>query len=148
MARSTIELIRALRATAARLSQGAQYKWSHFGLCNCGNLAQTITHLSPEEVYRAAFTRSGDWGEQAREFCPTSGYPIDFVFQQLFSLGMEPEDVQHLERLSDGRVLKRLGVQQLAHNQRDDVVRYMRAWADLLEEERGEVAEAWALAAE
>ena len=140
MARPTVELVHALRATAARLSSGGSYKWSHFGQCNCGNLAQTVTRLSPEQVYRAAFARAGDWGEQAREFCPTSGYPIDFVLQRLFELGLEPEDVQHLERLSDDRVLRRVGTAQLAHNRREDVIVYMQAWADLLEESRSELA--------
>jgi hypothetical protein len=133
MARPTVELVHALRATAARIESGAAYKWSHFGQCNCGNLAQTVTQLSPEEVYRAAFARSGDWGEQAREFCPVSGYPIDFVFSQLFAIGLAPEDVQRLERLSDRHVLARLGVTELRHNRREDVVEYMEAWADLLE---------------
>ena len=137
MARPTVELIQALRVTATRLAggeAGARYKWSHFGQCNCGNLAQTVTKLSPEQVYRAAFDRSGDWGEQAREFCSTSGYPIDFVLTRLFELGLGQSDIRHLERLSDDRVLKRLEVSSLAHNQRDNVVRYMNAWADLLED--------------
>jgi hypothetical protein len=150
MARPTIELIYALRGTASRLSHGAAYSWSHFGQCNCGNLAQTITQLSPEQVYRAAFERAGDWGEQALEFCPTSGFPIDFVLARLFELGLEREDMRHLERLSDDRVLKRLGVVSLAHNQRENVVRYMEAWADLLEESLPSDATrpVWATAAE
>lgn len=147
MARATVQLIRALRTTAQRLQSGGTYKWSHFGQCNCGNLAQTVTQLTPEQVYRAAFARAGDWGEQAREFCPTSGYPIDFVLARLFELGLEREDVRHLERLTDARVLKRLGVQELAHNERGNVVRYMNAWADLLEDSLP-IAADWSLAAE
>ncbi len=146
MARPTVELIQALRVTAERLSRGAAYKWSHFGQCNCGNLAQTVTRLTPEQVYEAAFVRAGDWAEQAREFCPTSGYPIDFVLQRLFELGLTPDDVHHLERLSEDRVLRRLGVSALAHNQRANVVAYLRAWADLLEEALPPAA--WPLAAE
>jgi hypothetical protein len=147
MARPTVQLIHALRTTAQRLQRGNAYKWSHFGQCNCGNLAQTITQLSPREVYEAAFQRAGDWGQQALEFCPTSGYPIDFVLARLFELGMEREDVRHLERLTDARVLKRLGVQELAHNQRANVISYMNAWADLLEEALPAEA-TWPLAAE
>lgn len=147
MARPTVQLIRALRTTAQRLQAGSAYKWSHFGQCNCGNLAQTITQLTPEQVYRAAFERSGDWGQQALEFCPTSGYPMDFVLARLFELGLEREDVRHLERLSDGRVLKRLGLQELAHNKRENVVLYMNAWADLLEDALPVEAD-WLLAAE
>lgn len=148
MARPTIQLVQALRSTAARLEDGeSAYKWSHFGQCNCGNLAQTITSLTPEQVYRAAFERAGDWGQQALEFCPTSGYPIDFVLAQLFAIGVESEDVRHLERLSDAHVLKQLGVQELAHNRRENVVAYMRAWADMLEAALPAQAD-WSLAAE
>lgn len=135
MARATIELVQALRATAARLSNGAKYRWSHFAVCNCGNLAQTITRLTPKQIYDAAFQRPGDWGEQAMEFCPTSGYPIDWVLGKMLAIGMTPEDVRHLERLSDDRVLRRVGAgRPLRHTCREDVVLYMRAWADLLEE--------------
>jgi hypothetical protein len=147
LARPTIQLVRALRITASRLDRGSAYKWSHFGQCNCGNLAQTITALTPEQVYRAAFERAGDWGQQALEFCPTSGYPIDFVLARLFAIGVERDDVRHLERLTDARVLKRLGVQELAHNERENVIAYMRAWADLLEEALPIEAD-WSLAAE
>jgi hypothetical protein len=148
MARPTVELIRALRVTATRLSHGANYKWSDFANCNCGNLVQSVTNLSPRVIYEAAFKRSGDWGEQAREFCPSSGYPIDYVLERLFTLGLAPEDVRHLERLSDDRVLRELGVQELAYTQREDVIRYMQAWANLLERQLPRNAVAWLEAAE
>ncbi len=148
MARPTIPLISALRTTAARLDGGASYKWSHFAQCNCGNLAQTITSLSPTEIYEAAFQRSGDWGEQAMEFCATSGYPIDYVIGKMLELGMSRDDVRHLERLSDPEVCRRIGW-SLRHSSRDDVVAYMNTWADLLEERlASEDAAPLALAAE
>jgi hypothetical protein len=55
------------------------------------------------------------------------------VLSSLFELGMEPEDVQHLERLDDGRVLRHAGVSSLSYTRREDVVRYMQAWASLME---------------
>jgi hypothetical protein len=145
MARPTLELVTALRATARRLEAGADYKWSDFARCNCGNLVQSITTLSPREIYEAAFARTGDWGEQALEFCPSSGYPIDYVLARLFALGLTPEDVRHLERLSDPRVLRALGARELRYTRREDVVAYMRTWAALLEEELPDV---YCLAAE
>jgi hypothetical protein len=132
MARPTVELVVALRRTAERLASGQQYKWSHFGQCNCGHLAQSITQLSPRQIYTAAFSRSGDWGEQARDYCPTSGLLMDDILAQLFELGMDASDVQHLERLTDRDVLAQLA-RPLRHTRRDDVVAYMNAWADLLE---------------
>ena len=68
MARPSIKLVLALRETALRLSApSVRYEWSHFGHCNCGHLAQTLTGLSPKLIYDAAFHRAGDWGEQAKE---------------------------------------------------------------------------------
>jgi hypothetical protein len=148
MARPTLELVTALRVTATRLAQGSEYKWSDFAKCNCGNLVQSVTRLAPREIYEAAFERSGDWGEQAREFWPTSGYPIDYVLERLFDLGLEPVDVGHLERLSDGQVLRELGVSELCYTRREDVIEYMHAWANLLHRQLPSSDRLWADAAE
>lgn len=134
MARATWKLVQALRQTAERLQHGVAYRWSHFGQCNCGHLAQTVTRLSPDEIQQAAYVGAADWGAQARDYCVTSGLPLDYIFGRLFELGMEPGDVQRLERLSDAQVLRHLGNVSLVHNRRDHVVLYMRAWAELLED--------------
>ena len=49
--------------------------------------------------------------------------------------GMTPTDIVHLERLSHPDVLALLpaGQRWLQRNRREDVVWYMRAWADLLQ---------------
>jgi hypothetical protein len=151
MARPSLELVHALRVTATRLAQGSVYKWSDFAHCNCGHLVQSVTQLSARQIYEAAFMRGGDWGEQAREFCPSSGYPIDFVLARLFELGLSAEDVQNLERLSDDRVLRELDLRDapagshvptrpLRYTRRDDVVLYLNAWAHLLERQLGSEA--------
>ena len=101
------DLIEALRRTASRLEAGADYRWTHMGSCNCGHLAQTVTCLPREEIHRLALEKAGDWGEQARQYCPTSGYPIDHVLTTLFDLGLARDDVWHLEPLSDPDVLRR-----------------------------------------
>jgi hypothetical protein len=158
MARPNLELVRALRVTASRLAHGAAYQWSNFACCNCGHLVQSVTQLSPREIYEAAFLRGGDWGQQAREFCQSSGYPIDFVLARLFELGLSPEDVHNLERLSDDRVLRELAVFcsradprastsrlladprasiELSYTRREDVVLYLEAWARWLERQLG-----------
>jgi hypothetical protein len=125
--------------------------------------------------------REGDWGSQARQSalrpfpeldfrdrpavdegawepqdvgaCQVTGAPLDEVLKRMYSLGLSPDDVEHLERLSDPQVRRRLGnnTGYFPHHQRDNVIAYLRAWADLLEERlEAELASAerWAEAAE
>lgn len=129
-------LIEALRSTAKRLSHGATYRWTHMGMCNCGQLAQTVTRRSREEIHRMALQKAGDWGRQALEYCPDSGLPMDHVIGEMLNLGLTRRDLRHLELLSDPEVLGRLpaGERHLDKRSRDDVVAYMRLWADLLED--------------
>ena len=180
MARSTIQLVVALRETASRLRrEHITYRWASFAHCNCGHLAQTITGLSPEEIQRRAMRREGDWGSQAREVavrgfprfdfgdrpaldegawepqdvgaCQVTGAPLDDILQDMYALGLDSHDVGHLERLSDPSVRRRLGTntEYFPHHHRENVVAYLEAWADLLEQElRDEPAELWLEAAE
>lgn len=136
MAIATAKLVTALRSTAARLASGVAYRWTHMGACNCGQLAQTVSRHSPEQIRAWALEKRGDWADQALEFCPSSGYPIDHVIEQLLALGLERSDLVHLERLSCPRVLSRLGPElrrRLSYRERDHVVAYFLAFADLLE---------------
>ena len=52
-------------------------------------------------------------------------------------VGLTLNDIEYLENLSDRRVLAQLpaGQRNLRHNDREDVIRYMTIWADLLESE-------------
>ena len=136
MARPTPTLITALRLTAARLSDGAGYQWGHMGSCNCGHLAQTLTRRSRGEIHQAALERAGDWGQQAIDYCPMSGYPLDHILEEMFEVGLERRDIDELERLNNPEVLARLPPERrhLRRNRRQDAVLYMETWAALLEE--------------
>ena len=128
----------ALRVTAKRIADGSRYKWTHMGACNCGHLAQTVTFNSPEYLHNIALQRAGDWSEQTREYCPSSGYPFDFVINALLDLGATLQELRDLERLCDPKVLKMIPPERrrnLDHRCREDVVLYMKTWADLLSKE-------------
>jgi hypothetical protein len=133
MACANRELISALRQTAQRLSSDVSYQWGHMGMCNCGHLAQSITGLESAEIHRSALIREGDWEQQAKDYCPTSGDLIDVVLASMFDLGLTRSDIRNLEKLSDVDVLRRAG-RRLRFNHREDVVLYMSTWADLLED--------------
>jgi hypothetical protein len=137
MAAPNAELAIALRTTAARLRTDVSYQWGHMGMCNCGHLAQTITHLGRAEIHRSAMEREGDWEQQAIDYCPTSGYRIDDIIEALMELGMTRQDIGDLEKLRATDVLARLPAERrhLARNRREDVVLYMETWADLLDEQ-------------
>ena len=135
MARPNPELIYALRQTAKNLQNGVHYQWGHMGGCNCGNLAQELTKLNKDQIHRYAMQRYGDWNEQVDDYCPTSQMPIDLLISEMISAGLQLEDLKHLEKLDDRQVLLRLPRNRfLKHNSRENVVDYMNAWADLLEE--------------
>lgn len=138
MAHSTLPVIQALRATAQRLATEAPYEWGHMGSCNCGHLAQTVTALPKGEIHARAMQRYGDWDQQLRDYCPTSGLPIDETIDAMLALGFSRQDLAHLERLSDPTIRAAIPFERrnaLRHNQRDDVVLYLRTWAALLEAE-------------
>ena len=138
MAKPNPELIHALRKTAQKLANSLHYQWGHMGSCNCGHLVQEVTQLSKAEIHDYAMrTRGGDWSEQAMDYCPTSGYLMDQVISIMLEAGLEVQDFKHLERLSDKQVLRTLPEEErnLQHNRRDDVMKYLLAWARLLEEQ-------------
>jgi hypothetical protein len=140
MANASLTLVRALRDTAARLEAGAAYQWGHHGQCNCGHLVQTLCHVEAREIHAWALetaTGVGDWEMLANDFCPASGHRIDDVIAALLEAGLTTDDLVHLERLDDPRVLAFLpgGARWLARNGREDAIAYLRAWAARLERE-------------
>jgi hypothetical protein len=166
-------LVVALRETAHRLQrEDTPYKWAHFGQCNCGHLAQTLTRLPAHALQRAAELHQGDWSEQAItweknrttvptapmelpdygdrpaldegawepegvEYCTTTYLPMADVLQQLGSVGLKASDLVHLERLSDPRIRKHLGTntQDFHYANREHLIQYLLAWAELEERE-------------
>jgi len=137
MAKATIELINALRLTATNLRNGSYHSWGHHGACNCGNLVQSVTKFTKEEILRYAHTGRGEWTELALEFCPTTNAPLTLVFKQLQEIGLTPTDIHHIEYLSDRAVLENLpgGFRWLKRNKKDDAIDYFETFANVLEEE-------------
>lgn len=136
MAKPSIELIEALRETARRLRNGANYSWGHHGACNCGNLLQVITPLSEGEILRYAHTAVGEWTELAEEYCGVTNSPVSLVMLKLEQAGLTPVDIRHIECLTDREVLEYLpgGFRWLKKNVREDVILYFEAFAAMLEE--------------
>ncbi|WP_053406876.1 hypothetical protein [Persicobacter sp. CCB-QB2] len=138
MARANLKLVDCIRKAATKIENEGNYQWGHMGGCNCGHLAQEITHLSAKDIHQYALANrtEGDWSEQTAAFCPTSGYPMDMVISMMLDAGLDISDLKHLEKLSNPEILKGLPAEShyLKHNRKEDVVLYMRIWANQLEE--------------
>ncbi len=137
MARISAEVIKALRATTEKLEQSNEYQWGHMGSCNCGFLAQEVTHLSKKEIHQRAMMQHGDWSEQLNDYCPTSGLPMDDVISELIAFGFDADDLKHLERLSSPHILQQFPLEKrdLRYNLKKDVIAYLKAWTAILEEQ-------------
>ena len=131
-----LPLIDALKKTVRRLKDNrSSYQWGHLGSCNCGHLAQTVTHLSKGEIHELAVRSLGeDWSEKALDYCKGSGYPVEHILTEMMNLGLTKRDIVSLERLDDPAVLKQLpeGERHLKKNKREDVITYMEAWVKAL----------------
>ena len=144
MARPTKEFLRALEESIEAMeAEGASYQWGHMGQCNCGHLVHALTKIPQAEIHAAALKRAGDWGQQAIDYCPTSGYPLDHIITTMLEAGMDIDDINNLERLDDKRVLDRLPRERryLSQNNKEDAVLYMRTWLTMLREEAAKMVE-------
>lgn len=135
MARNISSVIGVLRTTARELGRCTDYQWGHMGSCNCGYLAQQITHLNKNQIHNYAMQRYGDWNEQLNDYCPTSGLPMDELISEMLNFGFDRDDLKNLERLSDKQILSSLPPDEryLRHNVKGDVIKYLNTWAALLE---------------
>ena len=137
MAKPSVALIQKLRQAARQIGTGSPYEWGHMGSCNCGHLAQAITQRPKGEIHASALQRHGDWEQQLIDYCPQSGLPMDQIIDEMLALGLTRQDLTHLEKLGDPTILRALPPERryLRHNLREDVVLYLKTWADLLEQQ-------------
>lgn len=137
MARASLELIDALRKTAKRVALKSNYDWKNIGACNCGNLAQIITGMDKKEIHKNGIQKHGDWEMLVYLYRENSKYKIDEVISRMIDTGMTPEEIVHLENLSDPKILERLPENRkyLKRDNKDDVVLYLELWAQMLEDE-------------
>ena len=137
MARANEKIVQILRTTADRIVNSPNYQWGHMGACNCGHLAQVITTRTKAEIHQFAMqNEAGDWNDQLNDYCGTGNRPFDEIIAEMLDIGFDSEDLQHLERLSDRRILARLPEElkgaTLQHNVREDVSLYLTLWADMV----------------
>lgn len=92
--------------------------------------------LHPDYGDRPALDE-GAWEPEDVGVCRATGVRLDSVLEAMLQLGLEAHDIVQLERLSDPAIRRQLGTntQHFAHYERDNVIAYLYAWADLLEQQ-------------
>lgn len=151
------KLITALRATANALEQETfDYKWAEPSRCNCGALFCALTGKSAVllNVPNPKDGKYADWKKRVGQFCPITGIPEHELFKELFGYGLTQVDIINLEYLADPSVLARINLpirvskkkwwqrqtvqtnytEKVDYTNKEHVIAYMRAWADLLTE--------------
>jgi hypothetical protein len=129
-------LVDALRATSERLEkEDTKYQWGHMGQCNAGHLIQTVTGMDSFEIVQSVDFQLDEWSEHATDYCSCTGSKVEDIFLTMERYGMNHSDIVKLENLSDKAILDNLngGFRYLRRNVREDVIEYMRSFADLLE---------------
>jgi hypothetical protein len=150
-----MELSKALRKTADLIeSNDYGYQWSFFENCNCGCLARTIADNYFDDDGRwfrderqklgrlpLPMVQREDWtGIAEYAFCNITKLPVDSIFRTLFKIGIRHKDIYELEFLANPEIRTRAGLplrdcfSNMDHKSRENVIIYMRAWADMLDE--------------
>lgn len=145
MAIENNRLIFFLEKTVDLLRDTTHYEWGHSGACNCGHLAQVITGHKKADIHKWSLQKNGDWTDKADLYCETSGYEIDNVISSMISIGLQIEDIHHIEYLNHPRILERLsdGRRSLQRNLKEDVITYFQLWVELLKSDASSSVESW-----
>jgi len=155
------KLITALRQSAAAVrNQTFGYEWSNMKSCNCGVVACALLGYDQEKLNTSLPTKPQyNWLKFVGEYCPVTGLPEHLVLRAMTDAGLSPRDIIELEAMSNQQVLARMPVQYQTkivggwwamlfgrtrevkqprpfhYTNRQDLVLYLEAWADLLEEQ-------------
>ena len=121
------------------------YEWFNVQSCNCGLIVQHLLNASSEEVSRR-FDKSRksvsdrdemNWTELVQHKCSVTGLPLDGIIKTLFKRGFKPEDIVHLEYLSNKEILKRTDIDtknEEYFTRKENLIKYLKAWLEILNE--------------
>lgn len=137
----TRELADALRVAAVRVKSD-EYQWTEASRCNCGMLCQVVTGMNSKTLRDAMIKLEwyGAWSILSeRAICSQTGEPVNAIAARLLDSGISRRDICDLELLGNVEILKRAGLtfSSCEYQSRQDVARYMLAWADLIDEQLG-----------
>lgn len=144
-----------IKKTIYRLENNlVEYDWSKCNSCNCGVLASTCMgrDITLFEIGPEVFSDKIPGPFAMKAYCMVTGIGISEVIKSLMDAGFTFDDIKHLEFLSDAKISERAGIKlgywdkagyPVAHgyfNKKDYLIKYLKAWVEILEEEAKPVA--------
>ena len=119
-----MKLINHLQTANQALKDGSfPYLWSECNRCNVGVVASCVLGVGIEKledlldrsIERTQKALNMDnkgvwWSDMIGVLCPITGRPIHKIFRDLMDAGLTKQDMIHLEKLSDPRILKKAGI--------------------------------------
>ena len=136
-----MEKITALKKTIYNLENDVyHYDWCSFESCNCGVLAKTIT--GSNSLVAAGFLDSPTQNRKYEAFCSyayciTTKLELPLVFQSLKDSRFTIGELNGLENLNGKNIVEKTG--KLSRTNKDDVIKYLKAWVEILEEEKPQI---------
>jgi hypothetical protein len=140
-----------------------EYNWRNQGQCNCGLVIQALTDKGRKDVQEMfsdgveqadKYTNQEfdtTWKNLAKASCSVTGKPLTEVFQQLHDLGMNVEDMVHLEYLDNPAIYKESGIQlerpkvttnfwgkqkvqrDRWYDNKNNLIKYLKAWIRIID---------------
>jgi hypothetical protein len=142
-----------------------QYSWANQAQCNCGSLFCALTGKAPADLKNQIpkclnTSDNRTWTVLAGQYCPIAGIPTHELFKEVLSYGLTPQDIRDLEYLRNKAVVARMVITpetppprargwwrlivkkspaptsvEISYTNPRHVAAYMRAWAELLQEQ-------------
>ncbi len=107
------------RAVHSLKNDIVKYDWLEQESCNCGIVLQAILGVNAQELsakfakelFKAdpkdEFRHTKTWLGLVQHTCSSTGIPTEGLLLELFENGMSPEDISHLEYLSNPAILEK-----------------------------------------
>lgn len=122
------------------------YNWVQPNRCNCGVIVQAILGIDRDQVEVLFEEARQDisilkdkshrtWREVCQQHCSVTGMPTHQVFHILGKHGFNPEDIVHLEYMTNPAILEISEIDTLEkhyYQNKANLIKYLKAWLSIL----------------
>jgi hypothetical protein len=155
--KALVEVITALEKDYIR------YEWNETPSCNCGLIVQSLLGKTRDEIVqlnrqeknkvpqyiKAIEARDTDtekyyntWKNLAQARCTITGMPLDGIFKAMNEAGFRPEDIVHVEYMTNKAILENSGInteEKSYYSKKENLIIYLKSWLKILNEPSQEI---------